>query len=467
MLSLAVLNSCTRAQCACLRACLAPSLMPCPRQSLTQASSYTCSPHLPAPHHQKHTIRKRGRFPPSLLHVVGVLPAQHDALQDGRQRLVLLRAQLRALARVHEHGRVVRLEARDGLGAARLRHDVDRLAHAAGHRQQLALLVERHEHAGRHGGGQAVQQVVLLAPNGGLDVQPRHQHRQQPRQRHAAQQLPVGVVGVQPQQALAHVHKTLRDAHHEQLRGVLVVVGREVAQHARQARVVGARAHEAQRQDGGARHLAVQVVAQPRQRVQHQDLGVADVEQRQRQRYGALDSWLAVLQRVLQRAPRHGDPQRLRHGHQCQAQHGSTLVRRLPAGALLRRALYVLARHRQELLHLEHVAGARVRAPLQAQRREARHAVAQRLDHLARRLRLVLLAQEQQAQAQAQLLGRGGGQLHLAAAHERLQHSHHNLLPAAAGEHQAQRQRSAPRHLQGHVGVSHQGHQQLRDLIAL
>jgi len=58
-------------------------------------------------------------------------------------------------------------------------------------------------------------------------------------------ELAVGVVGREAEQALAHVHQALRHAHQQQQRGLLRVVAAQPAQHARQPRVVGARADDA------------------------------------------------------------------------------------------------------------------------------------------------------------------------------------------------------------------------------
>ncbi len=102
-----------------------------------------------------------------------------------RAKLARRRQRRRQARGAPAHRRVVRLEARDGLWLAGLRHHVDGRADSAGHGQQLALLVQGHEHARLHGGGQAVEQVRLLAAQRGLDVEPRHEHRQQARQRHA------------------------------------------------------------------------------------------------------------------------------------------------------------------------------------------------------------------------------------------------------------------------------------------
>jgi hypothetical protein len=57
-------------------------------------------------------------------------------------------------------------------------------------------------------------------------------------------ELAVGVRGRQIKQALAQVHQTLRDAHQEEQRRLLVVVAAQAAQQPRQPRVVRARADQ-------------------------------------------------------------------------------------------------------------------------------------------------------------------------------------------------------------------------------
>eukprot|EP00959_Pyramimonas_sp_CCMP1952_P064760 1352078-Pyramimonas_sp.AAC.1 len=75
--------------------------------------------------------------------------------------------------------------------------------------QRLALLVERHEHAGAHGGDEVEKDVVVLAEHRLLHVQAAEHRRQQPGDGHRGQQ-PVRVVRVERQQALAQVRQALR-----------------------------------------------------------------------------------------------------------------------------------------------------------------------------------------------------------------------------------------------------------------
>lgn len=52
-----------------------------------------------------------------------------------------------------------------------LSHNIDCLTYSYRDRQQVHVLVHRHEHAGLHGWCQEVQDVVVLAAaNGGLQV---------------------------------------------------------------------------------------------------------------------------------------------------------------------------------------------------------------------------------------------------------------------------------------------------------
>jgi hypothetical protein len=67
----------------------------------------------------------------------------------------------------------VRLDARDGLGAPRLRDDVDGRAHADLDGQRRARLVDRAQHARRDGGHEPEEQRVPLAVQRRLRVERR------------------------------------------------------------------------------------------------------------------------------------------------------------------------------------------------------------------------------------------------------------------------------------------------------
>ena len=72
-----------------------------------------------------------------------------------------------------------------------------RLADAHGHRQRLALLVHRHEHARLRGHEQVVQHVVVLAEQRMLHVQHGERVDDQPRQRNVGVQRAVRIVETQ------------------------------------------------------------------------------------------------------------------------------------------------------------------------------------------------------------------------------------------------------------------------------
>lgn len=134
-------------------------------------------------------------------------PAQHDSAGGGRASGFGRRGRVHASARrcpCVEQGQArtapaaahantaqqpcsttSRPRTRDGLGPPRLRDDVHRLAQPHRHAQRLAGLVDSQQHAGLHGGREAVQQVVVLGAKRGLEVLSSSQHRQQPGQRDA------------------------------------------------------------------------------------------------------------------------------------------------------------------------------------------------------------------------------------------------------------------------------------------
>ena len=113
---------------------------------------------------------------------VGVLLENDKAFQDPAERdiceAITIRNQkkkrglrtffgreLGTLAGAEQHGRRVRLEARDRLGPPSLAYRVDGLADADGDRHILELVVERDEHAGAHGRHKRIQQVRVRAVN--------------------------------------------------------------------------------------------------------------------------------------------------------------------------------------------------------------------------------------------------------------------------------------------------------------
>ena len=77
----------------------------------------------------------------------------------------------------------------------------------------LPLLVDGEKHPRLHGAGKVVEHVVVLARDGRLHVHRAVEDGQDPREPHAAEQLPVRVVGAHRHQALAHVDQPLSDAH--------------------------------------------------------------------------------------------------------------------------------------------------------------------------------------------------------------------------------------------------------------
>mmetsp|Transcript_6453 Transcript_6453/g.19384 ORF Transcript_6453/g.19384 Transcript_6453/m.19384 type:complete len:217 (-) Transcript_6453:386-1036(-) len=214
---------------------------------------------------------------------------------------------------------------------------------------------------------------------------------------------------------------------------VLIVVARERAQHTGNARVVGARRDETQRQDGRLRCLGVVVVAEAAQRVGDGHLRVGHAQQRQCQRHRAAQVLLAVLQDVIKCADRHLRAQVLAQRHHGHAQarhrlvpHGLLLAATLaaaaagvaPLAAVTARALAALAAaataaallapltvtalaaevlraHVEQVLHAQHAARAGVGAHLQRDDAQLAHSGVEHLGHLDAALDRVLLVEEE------------------------------------------------------------------------
>eukprot|EP00964_Phaeocystis_antarctica_P121271 scaffold84951_cov72-Phaeocystis_antarctica.AAC.1 len=228
-------------------------------------------------------------------HVVGVLPQDDDALYQSRERQVLVGRKLGLLAHGEQHGRGVRLEARDLLGPPRQPHHINLLPDAHGHGQRLELLVDRHQHARAHRPDERPQQEVVLAQHDGLEVHADVHHHEQAGERHrvADAAAAVRVVRRQRDQALACVREALRQSHREEHARLLGVVGGERAQ----------------------------VVRELGQRVGHDHVGrVGGGEQREAQRHRAPYGRVAVLQHVQVGADGHLRAELLPHGHHGDAQ---------------------------------------------------------------------------------------------------------------------------------------------------
>ena len=103
------------------------------------------------------------------------------------------------------------------------------------------------------------------------------------------------MVRVEADGALAHVHEALRDAHHEQAVGLLVVVAGQLAQHLRETCVVRAGADEAHGEDGVDGDVEVVVVRVLGQRVDDRQLRVGRAQEPERERDDPPDDRVAVV----------------------------------------------------------------------------------------------------------------------------------------------------------------------------
>ncbi len=246
-------------------------------------------------------------------------------------------------------------------------------------------------------------------------------HGEQTSERGVLEQHAVRVVRRDRHRALAHVQEALRDPHHKQRVLALLVVGRQLTQHARDARIVGAAANEAETKNGGLRHLLVAVVRKLRERVHHGHRGVAERDQRQCERNRAADDGLAVLQQPIEHSQRHVTAQLLAHRDQRNADDGH----RLEAVILLQ----MLAAHLQHLLHAQHIAGARIRTALHGERRVLGDGlVLERLECFEGDVGGVLPAEVQQPEAQAQEARKGRLQRGVVALKEQLQNPNELIL---------------------------------------
>jgi hypothetical protein len=120
-----------------------------------------------------------------------------------------------------------------------------------------------------------------------------------------ASNAPVREEWANAEQALAHGGQALRDAHDEQVVGLLRVELTQLPQQPVYARIVGTGGHQAQAEDSALREIGIGVVTEAAELVDHTVLRVGDVQQRQGQRHHAAHGQLAVVQQVLEGAQRH------------------------------------------------------------------------------------------------------------------------------------------------------------------
>lgn len=123
--------------------------------------------------------------------------------------------------------------------------------------------------------------------------------------------------------------------------------------------------------------------------------------------------------------------------------------------------LDLLSGHREHLLDLEDVAGARVGARVQHHPGEPADPLIERAGDLDGRLGRLLPAQEQEAKAEHQVASQGLGQLDLAARHERVKQGVGRLLLHRPGEDKAEGHGRKGGHLERRLRVAHDGDQQV------
>mmetsp|Transcript_28452 Transcript_28452/g.92938 ORF Transcript_28452/g.92938 Transcript_28452/m.92938 type:complete len:672 (+) Transcript_28452:423-2438(+) len=297
------------------------------------------------------------------------------------------------------------------------------------------------------------------AEDGVLEVEAGKGGAEEAGERHLGEEALVAVARVEREQAFAEVGEALRDADEEDEGSVLVVVARELAEHAGGARVVGPRGDEPDGEARRLRNLLVRVVAHAREHVHHRELRVGGTEQRERERHRLAHLRLAVLHEVLERPDRHVAANLLAERHHPEPEHGRPEVVCLPLLPLLLRNL--LAAHREQRLHLEDVARAGVRARVEHHLAVPRDARAERLGHLERRLHRRLLPEEEEAEPEAHKLGEWLREVLLRAHHQRRHDALRALHVTRPHKHQTERERREPSHLHVDRVVHHQRRQQL------
>ena len=128
----------------------------------------------------------------------------------------------------------------------------------------------------------------------------------------------------------------------------------------------------------------------------------------------------------------------------------------------------MLAADAEEALHLEHIAGARIRTSLKGERKVLSQRLLKHLGELERDLDRLLLAKVEQTDAQA---NEAGHRTPLERFHRLLHEQRHqrlrNLLVARACEAQPERERSDGGHLEGRLVVDDHGQQRLEHLVLL
>mmetsp|Transcript_79030 Transcript_79030/g.189838 ORF Transcript_79030/g.189838 Transcript_79030/m.189838 type:complete len:249 (+) Transcript_79030:335-1081(+) len=243
-----------------------------------------------------------------------------------------------------------------------------------------------------------VQQVVALAQDGVLEVQHGMcQHRQGPKG-HRIHQETIAKQGIDGEQALAHVEQTLGDSDHEQRVRVLRVVSCQLPQQACESRVVGAGTYQAHAHDRPCGHVLVCIVGQFGQSVDHQHLGIGQVQNRQRQRHGPPQSDLSVLKDVVDGPASHFGTTLLAEGDQGDAQHRRSLVEGL-------RFLQVIGAGLQHLLHVQHIPAVRERQAFHGELGVLPHGVGDGIQSAQRGLRGILLSQVEQTQSHCEEVG--------------------------------------------------------------
>mmetsp|Transcript_8044 Transcript_8044/g.26725 ORF Transcript_8044/g.26725 Transcript_8044/m.26725 type:complete len:218 (-) Transcript_8044:37-690(-) len=210
----------------------------------------------------------------------------------------------------------------NSLGLTSLTHDVNSLPDAHRARNRLAVFVHGHQHARLRRDEQVVQHEVVLRENRLLHVQHAERVDNEAGEGNVGVQRTVGVRRGQGEQTLSEVHETLRNAHEEQQRRVLVVVARQLTKLRSEASVVGAGADDTESEGGRLRDVLVAVVAKASEHIRDLQFGVGDVQHSKTNRTRLAHGGVTVLDQVIVRAHRHVRPELFSRSNQRHAEGG-------------------------------------------------------------------------------------------------------------------------------------------------
>lgn len=206
---------------------------------------------------------------------------------------------LGAVVVAQNQGRFLNLEAGDALGVALDADRVDLVADLHGELDGVAVLVDGDEPARLDARRQLVEELALVAEERVLDVEAGEDERDDAAERGNVRDQLVRVARADRDQALARVQHALREPDCVQHLGLARLVLGQRAQDARDARVVGSEADQPQRHYSINREDAVVLLAVAAEYVDHSELRVREVQQRDAERDHLFHLVAALLDDVV------------------------------------------------------------------------------------------------------------------------------------------------------------------------